>query len=138
MRAPGRILPAILRVVLGIGIVWGLCLLKDRMWFRLYPLVVSGTMLTVFAVSLFRTPLVEIFAHRMGEKLDADGLRYCRRVTVVWVVFLALHTGVTLWTVFADRSVWALYNGCIAYLLMGAMFAGEFIFRMWVKRGRNG
>ena len=29
----------------------------------------------------------------------------------------------------ASRDDWALYNGCIAYLLMGALFGGEWLFR---------
>jgi uncharacterized membrane protein len=31
--------------------------------------------------------------------------------------------------VFASREAWALYNGVIAYLLMGGLFAGERLLR---------
>ena len=71
----------------------------------------------------------------MGEKLDEKGVEYCRKVTVAWVVFLSVHLAVTVWTVFLSREVWVLYNGCIAYVLMGLMFGVEFLFR---KRVRNG
>lgn len=125
---------AALRFVLVPAAVWGLYLLKANVWFRLYPAVMVALALTVFAVSLLRTPVVETFARRMGERLDADGLAYCRRVTWVWTVFLSFHLLVTVGTVFCSQEVWALYNGGIAYLLMGLLFAGEWLYRRKVKR----
>lgn len=124
-----------MRLALTPLIVWGLYLLKANVWFRLYPAVMVTLALTVFAVSLFRTPLVEKIARGMGETLDARGVAYCRRVTQVWVAFLAVHLAVTVATVFASYEVWALYNGCLAYLLMGALFAGEWLVRRRVRRG---
>lgn len=118
-----------------VALVWVLYLLKANVWFRLYPAVVVAGALAVFAVSLFRTPLVERFARGMGEILDTRGVAYCRKVTVAWVVFLSVHLAVTVATAFARREVWALYNGCVAYLLMGAMFAGEWLVRRRVRRG---
>ena len=48
------------------------------------------------------------------------------RVTRAWCVFFVLNGGIALWTaVAASDAAWALYNGGIAYLLMGAMFLGE-------------
>ncbi len=126
-----------LRVLLGIGVVWGLYLLKDSLWTRLYPLAISAMALTAFAASLFGTPLVETIARRLGEKLGADDIRYCRRVTVAWVIFLSLHMAVTAVTLFLDRLVWALYNGFLAYLLFGLMVAAEYGYRKWVRRGRQ-
>lgn len=125
----------ILRLACGIFAVWVLYLLRANVWFRLYPAVMVAIALSAFAVSLSRTPLVEIFARRAGEKLDERGVAYCRQVTVVWVVFLSLHLCATVATVFASRKVWALYNGCIAYILMGMLFAGEWLYRKKVRRG---
>jgi uncharacterized membrane protein len=71
----------------------------------------------------------------MGETLDERGVAYCRRVTVAWTVFLSVHFAVTLATVFASREVWAIYNGFLAYVLIGAMFAGEWLVRRRVRRG---
>ena len=42
--------------------------------------------------------------------------------------FRTLALATALW---ASDKTWALYNGLIAYLLMGALFAGE-----WLVRGR--
>ena len=125
----------IARVALALLVVWALYFLRANVWFRLYPAVMVSLALIVFAVSLLRTPLVELFARRMGETLDARGVAYCRRVTVVWTVFLALHLAVTVATVFSTREVWVFYNGFLAYVLMGALFAGEWIVRRRVRRG---
>ena len=99
-----------------------------------YPVMVVVCVLCAFAASLFRTPLVEVFARRMGERLDGRGVAYCRNVTRAWVAFLTAHLAVTVATVFMSYEAWALYNGCIAYVLMGLMFAGEWIVRRRVRR----
>ena len=125
----------LLRIALTPLVVWALYLLKANVWFRLYPAVMVSLALAVFALSLARTPLVEVFARKMGESLDLRGVEYCRRVTVVWTVFLATHLAVTVATVFASHEVWALYNGLIAYILMGSLFAGEWLYRKRVRRG---
>ena len=121
--------------LVAIAAVWVLYFARANAWFRLYPAIVVFVFLALFASSLFGTPLAEVFARKMGEKLDGRGVAYCRNVTRAWVVFLLLHFAVTVATVFMSREIWALYNGCIAYLLMGTMFLGEWIVRKRVKRG---
>ena len=128
-------LSIVARIALTPLVVLALYLLKANVWFRLYPVLMVAVALAVFTVSLWRTPLVEVFARRMGETLDARGVAYCRRVTVVWTVFLSMHLVVTFLTVFASYETWALYNGVIAYLMMGALFAGEWLFRRRFRRG---
>ena len=133
----GRFAKTALRVVGAAALVWGLYLLKANVWFRLYPAVVVAVAFSLFASSLvFGTPLAERFARRMGEQLDERGVAYCRKATVAWTVFLAIHLAVTLATVFcASREVWAFYNGCLAYVLIGLMFAGEWLVRRRARRG---
>ncbi|MBP5228098.1 MAG: hypothetical protein J6336_12015 [Kiritimatiellae bacterium] len=131
MRKP---LAAILRVAAGIAVVWVIYWMRGNRYSRLYPVLMSGIAFSLFAVSLFRTPLVERFARRMGERLDEAGVRYCRKVTVAWTLFLAIHLAVTVWTLFLPLRVWAFYNGCLAYLLMGAMFIGEWLIRRRVRK----
>ena len=102
---------------------------------RAYPAVVVGCFLAVFAFSLRGTPLVEKFARGMGEALDERGVSYCRKATVAWTIFLAAHFAVTVCTVFASPGVWAVYNGFIAYVLLGAMFLGEYVARRMARNG---
>ena len=125
----------VMRVALTPVVVWAIYLLKGNVWFRLYPAVMVAIALAAFAVSLFRTPLVEVFARGLGETLDVRGVAYCRCVTQVWTGFLAVHLVVTVLTVFASDRIWALYNGFVAYVLMGCLFAGEWIVRRRVRRG---
>ena len=53
--------------------VWLVYLFKGNVWFRLYPVVVTGAVFLAFALSLRGTPLVERFAMRMGADLDGGG-----------------------------------------------------------------
>lgn len=131
----GRLARPALRLVGAAALVWLLYFLRANVWLRLYPAVVVSIVLAAFAVSLFRTPLAEVIARRMGETLDVRGVAYCRKVTVAWVVFLSAHLAVTVATAFASRETWAFYNGFLAYVLMGAMFAGEWLVRRRVRRG---
>jgi len=124
-----------MRVALTPFVVIALYLLKANVWFRLYPAIMVSIALAAFAVSLFQTPLVERMARGMGEDLDARGIAYCRRVTQVWTVFLSANLVVTVATVFASREVWALYNGCIAYVLMGLLLVGEWLVRRRIRHG---
>ncbi|MEX0840589.1 MAG: hypothetical protein WD034_13745 [Parvibaculum sp.] len=106
---------------------------------RLYPVFLSITMLVAFAATLVRPPsMIERFARIMEPDLDARGVRYTRKVTMVWVAFFALNGLVALWTVQrGDLLYWGLYNGLISYLLAGSLFAVEFLVRQRV-RSRNG
>lgn len=89
----------------------------------------------LFLGSLFKTPLVEVFARKLGHALDEKGVEYCRKATIAWCIFLFLHLCVTIWTCFAALDVWAFYNGALAYVLLGAMFAGEWLARRRARRG---
>jgi acyl-coenzyme A synthetase/AMP-(fatty) acid ligase/3-hydroxymyristoyl/3-hydroxydecanoyl-(acyl carrier protein) dehydratase len=60
---------------------------------------------------------------------------YCRKVTVVWMVFFVFNGSVAAWTIFSGSDVlWSVYNGGISYILIGTLFAGEFIVRKKVQK----
>ncbi len=64
---------------------------------------------------------------------------YCRNVTLVWCCFFIVNGSIALMSVFGDSyRFWALYNGCIAYILMGLLFAGEYIVRKVVQKNMKG
>lgn len=121
--------PAAVRLLMAPFVVWALYLVKANVWFRIYPAIVVLVVLAAFAASLFRRPLAEVFARRMGARLDERGVAYCRAVTRVWTAFLAAHLAVTVATVFASPEVWAFYNGFLAYVLMGGLFLAEWLYR---------
>jgi uncharacterized membrane protein len=50
-----------------------------------------------------------------------------------------VNGGVALVTaLWASAATWSLYNGFVAYLLMGVLFAGEYGIRCNFKRRLNG
>jgi len=111
--------------------VWGNALLP----LKLYPVLVNGAMLGAFGYSLIFPPsMAERFARMREPDLPAQSVGYMRRVTQVWCVFFAVNGAVALATaLWAPPAVWSLYNGLIAYLLMGLLFAGEYFIRLHFK-----
>jgi len=62
-------------------------------------------------------------------------VRYTRKVTVVWCVFFVLNGGAAAYTATSSSdATWALYNGLIAYVLMGCLMGTEWCVRQWVRR----
>lgn len=116
------------------GISW---LTDDPRGFLYYPVMVNFVLLVVFATSLFRPPsTIESFARIWEPDLSADGVKYTRKVTIMWTLFFLANGMTALYTVLgANLQIWALYNGFISYLLIGTMMGGEYIFRhYWRKR----
>jgi len=107
---------------------------------KLYPALVNATMLALFAWSLWRPPtIVERIARLQDPALPPEGVAYTRRVTMAWCVFFVLNGALAMLTAaLGDDRVWAVYNGGIAYLLMGAMFAGEWLVRRRVMARHAG
>ncbi len=124
-----RMLPLVL-VTLAIAIV----VANSEPLLRFYPALACFGVLSIFAHSLFRPPsLVERIARLSEPDLPPSGVRYTRRVTQVWCVFMAANGTIALLTVFASRELWTLWNGLISYVLMGALFAGEWLIRRRVR-----
>ena len=101
----------------------------------LYPACVSLSLLWVFGRSLARPPTVIERIARLAEPcLPPSGVAYTRRVTQIWCAFFVANTAVSVATVFSSREAWLLYNGFLAYLLMGLLFAGEWLVRLHIRR----
>lgn len=74
--------------------------------------------------------MIERFARLRHPDLPEAGVHYTRQVTQVWCGFFFVNALVAAWTAVAvSREAWALYNGLIAYVLMGTLFAGEWLVR---------
>ncbi|CAG7857359.1 hypothetical protein MCAMS1_02152 [biofilm metagenome] len=98
---------------------------------RLYPVLVSVGMLLLFAWSLYSPPtIIERLARLQHPNLPPEGVVYTRRVTQIWCLFFIINGGIALFTaLYSSLATWSLYNGLIAYVLMGILFAGEYIVR---------
>ena len=103
---------------------------------KLYPVLVNAVLLGVFAHSLIFPPsMIERFARMSEPDLPAQGIGYTRRVTQVWCVFFAINGAIALVTaLWAAPAIWTIYNGLVAYLMMGLLLAGEYVVRWHFKR----
>jgi uncharacterized membrane protein len=102
---------------------------------KLYPVLVNVALLGVFAISLWKPPsAIERLARLTEPDLPPAAVQYTRRVTQVWCAFFVLNGGIALVTaLWLSAAAWALYNGLIAYLLMGLLFGGEWLVRRRLK-----
>lgn len=102
---------------------------------KLYPVMVSAVLLAVFATSLWRGPtVVERIARLREPQLPPAGVAYTRKVTIAWCGFFVVNGSIaaatTLW---GTQEAWVLYNGLVAYLLIGAFCAVEFFLRQRMR-----
>jgi uncharacterized membrane protein len=116
------------------------------------PMLIIGFMAWVFGHTLRRgrTPLIESIIralHGPQDDLDEDIVRYARRLTGVWTALFVLlavinaalalcaKPGGLLLTVGVQPaltvplSLWSLFANVLNYLLVAALFIGEFAFR---------
>lgn len=108
---------------------------------KFYPVIINLLFLCTFALSLReRGGIIYTFA-QLGDKTikwnaHQGGIQdYCRKVTYVWCMFFVFNAAAACYTVFLqETSVWALYNGLVSYLLMGCLFAAEFICRIKMQK----
>lgn len=105
---------------------------------RWYPVLISLALLGLFAGSLCSgMPIIERLARLSEPELPPAAVRYTRQVTWIWVGYFivnaAIASGLALW---APLSWWTLYTGLIAYLLMGLLFAGEWLVRQRIRNAK--
>ena len=101
-----------------------------------YPALVNAALLAVFGYSLLRPPtVIEQIARFKDGDLPPEAVAYTRRVTIAWAVFFIVNGGIALYTARATSlETWALYNGPIAYVLIGVVFGAEWLVRRRVRR----
>jgi intracellular septation protein A len=124
---------------LGIGV---LCLLTNSLVIlKLYPVLMNVLFLFAFGLTLFQgPPMIYRFAvladksipKSMGEKRIAE---YCRKVTIVWVLFFVFNGAMALLTILSGSdALWSGYNGGVSYILIGTLFGVEFLVRKKVQK----
>lgn len=123
---------AVAGLLMFLAAVWSNALLP----LKLYPVLVNLVFLVVFGLSL-STPqsMIERLARITEPNLPEAAIAYTRNVTKVWCVFFALNGCAALVTaLWCTQEVWALYTGVISYLLIGSLFAIEYLVRLRFKR----
>jgi uncharacterized membrane protein len=101
---------------------------------HLYPSLVNLGLLIAFGASLVRGPsMIEKFARIRTPNLSHAAVHHTRRVTQIWCAFFAANGLFSLYTALHwSRAAWSLYNGAISYALIGALLAGEIVWRYLV------
>ena len=120
---------------------------NEKIFLKLYSVVISCTMLFVFASSLvFKPNIIFRFACLADKSIKGSAFEkqvydYCKKVTVVWCVFFILNGTAAAFTALYDfgsselnDKIWSVYNGGISYVLMGLLFTVEFIIRKIVDK----
>ncbi len=127
----------LLRQFAGLGVLIGLVLTTGNRTILLFlPVFVNLYLFGTFALTLRNgPPIVERFARMVEDDLPYFTLPYCRKVTIAWSVFLAANAlFMIVLALTAPIAWWALYTGLISYLVVGVLFAGEFVLRkLWFR-----
>jgi len=120
------VLAAILLGVIVVAFAW-----DDQLGLKFYPVMVNLGLLVLFAGSLWSPPsFVERLARMRHPDLPPAGVAYTSKVTWMWSIFFLLNGSIAAITaLWASTAVWTLYNGFIAYLLIGILFGAEWIVR---------
>jgi len=117
------------------------CLATGQSFFiKLYPVLMNLIFLFTFGSTLFLPPNICFrFACLAQKNLPKSHIarrveKYCFKVTLIWCAFFSLNGTVAFYTVFSKSDkIWSIYNGGIAYALMGVLFSVEFLVRMVVN-----
>lgn len=132
-----QVKPLILPVIVGIVLTAGSYLAKRNDWLLYYPVVINLSMLGLFAYSLKRGPsMIERLARLKEPSLPPEAVPYLNRVTQIWCALFIFNGSVAYYTAsYTSLEVWTLYNGLIAYLLIGMLLGGEWLYRtLWLKK----
>jgi uncharacterized membrane protein len=123
----------LLPVLIGIAVV---AAFDRELSIRLYPVFMNAAMLATFASTLWKPPsMAERFARIVEPDLPESGVRYTRNVTIVWMGFFALNGAIALWSVLQPGwTAWLVYNGFLAYVAAGLLFASEYLVRQRVRQ----
>lgn len=132
--------PLLVPLILVAAVLALAAIFNEGRFFLFVPVLINAALLVSFARTLLTGPsMVESLARRRLAHLSAEDLAYCRRVTEVWCAFFLANGAVILWLALrAPLEQWALYTGLVAYLLVGALFAGELMYRAWRFRRYEG
>lgn len=101
-----------------------------------YPVIINVALALVFSYSLANPPpVIERLARLTQADLPPHAIAYTRKVTKVWLGFFIINAVIACYTaLFTSLETWTLYNGLIAYILMGVLFTAEYLVRLRVQK----
>jgi uncharacterized membrane protein len=125
------------RILLLVAIAGGglaLWLFNSEILLRLVPGFINIGLALGFGYTLFYPPTLPARMARLQHGFLTPAMEtYTTRITCLWVGFFVLNATLAIITaLWASREVWALYNGLIAYGLIGLLFVAEYSYRRLV------
>lgn len=122
---------ALAALLLAAGFFW---FANSEAGLKLVPVVINLALAVAFGWTLAHPPTLPArMAERQHGSLTPAMRRYTDRITALWVGFFCLNALLALITaLWMSRESWALYNGLIAYLLIGLVFLAEYSYRRLV------
>ena len=111
--------------------IWG-----EPLGLKFYPVMMNVGFLVLFGSSLFSPcSFVERLARIREPELSPKAVIYTRKVTWAWSIFFFLNGSIAAITaLWATDEIWLMYNGMIAYILMGVLAGTEWLIRQKVKK----
>lgn len=119
---------------------------NQELFLKLYSVAISVMFFVMFGSTLFNEPnMIFRFATLqdksiVGSFYEKDVKKYCKTVTIIWCCFFIINGTISTLTALSSsifhiskdtaNTVWSIYNGGISYVLMGLLFAIEFIIRI--------
>lgn len=121
-------------LIAGAAAAWPLALAGGGLYaLYLPPILIPASLLLLFGQSLRAgaTPLVTRIATIMRQGDLPEELRlYTRRVTQLWcAMFVALIASAVGFALWASPEVWSLMTNVVHYVVLGALFVLEFLYR---------
>lgn len=77
---------------------------------------------------------IQKMAKLLYDNIKPVEMDYMRKLNYAWAGFTFCNFLISLYTVFLTEKIWAIYNGCISYMLVGTFFVIEFFIRKSFKR----
>ncbi len=128
--------PFLLASIILMMVIIGVCaIINPNLAMKIYPVAISSGMAFLFGVSLLSPPsFVERIARIREKDLPEKGVRYTRKVTILWTFVLIINAAISAVTaLYFDLEIWTLWNGFLSYCLMGTVFAVEYAVRQKVQ-----
>ncbi|WP_444998336.1 hypothetical protein [Aliikangiella sp. IMCC44359] len=118
-------------LLVGVAILFIVVISNSILSLKIYPVAINLTLLFIFAYSVVYPPsVIEQIAKISEPELPQSGIVYTRKVTIIWCMFFLCNGMFSLYTaIFTSIQFWTLYNGLIAYILMGTLFGSELVYR---------
>lgn len=100
-----------------------------------YPTIINVAFLAFFALSLRSEAIITKVAKMQNPSLDFNGVLYTRKLTKIWCVLFGFNAFVGFILALCENKIyWSVFCGIVAYCLVGALFAGEFLYRRFILK----